>query len=144
MKKTLSTLLLFICLTAVFAQDSINYNEIRGKTLKFTCGAMDPKSVSATLRNLIGIDTLKISEGRYEYYQDLGMTLIITSIFLNKPEIRQRGISCYNKCIAIDPKRGEAYYDLATLFLTNQEYEQAKKILHFIKNTQKKIPGIKT
>ncbi|MFZ4740601.1 MAG: tetratricopeptide repeat protein [Bacteroidales bacterium] len=128
---------LMLCET-LFAQNLIDYNQIKEKVVHTSCTENSLDSVELTLKNLLEIDTLKISDGHYQYCYDLGMTYFVKAFMYEQKEFVNQTIASFNKCISIDKKNGSAYMNLAIIYHANKQFELAKTNLKLYKKYTRK------
>jgi tetratricopeptide (TPR) repeat protein len=130
--------LIFSCQIAK-TQDQRNYTEIKESQKKFTCSKNDLESVNITLKNLLELDTSKISIGLSDYFYDLGMAYYIKSEMYGESQFRPYSIKAFESCIKKDKKRGNAYHNLSVIYYLYQAYPKAKEYLKlYKKHTPKK------
>ena len=129
-------LVLFVQMT--IAQDSIVYSEIRKETVEWSCTKFDKNSVNLTLKNLLAVDTLKITKGLWNYYYDLGMTYYMKAGLYEQNEWHYLAISSFKKCIPIDKKSGDAYHNIAFCYYFTGDIKNAKIFLKLYKKYTKK------
>ena len=128
---------ILLCET-LYAQNLIDYNQIREKVVHTSCTENSLDSVELTLKNLLEIDTLKISDGHYRYYYDLGMTYCVKTLKYEQKEFLNQTIASFNKCISIDKKNGSAYMNLTIVYNANKQFELAKTNLKLYKKYTRK------
>lgn len=137
-KCVLIVFLIFSC-QIVKTQDQINYLEIKESQKKFTCSKNDLESVNTTLKNLLELDTSKISIGLSDYFYDLGMAYYIKSEMYGESQFRPSSIKAFESCIKKDKTRGNAYHNLSIIYYLHQDYPKAKEYLKlYKKHTPKK------
>lgn len=141
MNKLLRYLFVFLSLMfceTLYAQNLIDYNQIREKVVHTSCTENSLDSVDLTLKNLLEIDTLKISDGHYRYYYDLGMCYYVKALMYEQKEFINQVITSFNKCISIDKKNGSAYNNLAIVYLQGKQFELARINLKLYKKYTRK------
>ena len=123
----------------VDAQEQINYLELRDSQKSFTCSKNDIESVDISLKNLLSLDTTKISIGLSDYFYDLGMAYYIKSEMYGESEFRSSSIQSFESCIKKDKKRGSAYHNLSIIYFLHQDNSKAKEYIKlYKKHTPKK------
>jgi len=138
-KKYSTTFCILIIVLLTACKNDIDYEKIRPEILKFSCAQFDSSTVNSTLKNLLEIDTARISNGLYLYYNDLGMTYQGMAAINGQKAYNDLAISCYNKCVTIDKNNGESYYHLCLIYFLNQQHEMAKKYVEpYKKYTEQK------
>jgi tetratricopeptide (TPR) repeat protein len=132
-KIALTILFILIISSWTIAQDSIDYAKIIKETVGFSCVKYDTASVNLTLKNLLAIDTLKISKGLFEYRNDLGMAYYMKAALYKQNKWFYLAISNYQKCISIDRTNGSPYYSIALIYHFLGDIKNAKIFLELYK-----------
>lgn len=133
-KIALTLLFVFSISSLTIAQNAIDYDKIRPET----CKSVDSSTIDAMIENLLKIDTSKISNGLCDYYYDLGMMYYEKSYMLGQPEFRDLCIRSFNKCLAINKKGSDAYYNLCLIYYFDKHYNKAKEYVKLYKKYTKK------
>lgn len=121
------------------AQKTIDYNEISKDLFLVGCTNTSLDYVDLTLKNLLTIDSTKISKGLYDYYFDLGSAYYMKSFMHKQNEFHDHVYYCNYKCISIDNKRGDAYHEIAVVAYLDKKYMLAStSLLLYKKCTDKK------
>lgn len=138
-KKYLTLFCIIIISLLTACKNDIDYDKIRPEIIKFSCQQFSSSTVNSTLKNLLEIDTSRISNGLYSYYYDLGMTYQGKAIVEGQKAYNELAISCYKKCVTIDKNKGDAYHNLCIIYFLNQQHDMAKKyVVPYKKYTEKK------
>jgi tetratricopeptide (TPR) repeat protein len=132
-KTTLAILLIISTGAKIIAQDSIDYIKIKKETSGLSCTNYDTTLVNQSIKNLLALDTLKISNGLIEYYYDLGMSFYLKAALYKQNELFYQSISCFQKCITIDSTYGDAYHNIALMHYYLKDYEKAKTYIDLYK-----------
>ncbi|MBP7103209.1 MAG: hypothetical protein KBA86_08165 [Bacteroidales bacterium] len=94
-----------------------------------SCTRVDTLSVNMTLKNLLAMDTLKITNGLSDYYYDLGMNYYMKAILYKQNNWFDLSIASFNKCISIDSTRGDCYYNISLIYYFLKNISKAKSYL---------------
>jgi len=134
----LTIFLLVLLISFSTAQNTIDYIKIKKETSTTSCVQHDTNSVNLSIKNLLAIDTLKITNGLLEYRYDLGMNYYLKAALYKQNEWFYLAISNFKKCIAIDKKYGPAYYNIALIYRFLGDNANAKVYLNLYKKYTKK------
>ncbi len=110
-------------------QDSIDYFKIRNEKVSTSCTKVDTFSVNMTLKNLLSMDTLKITNGLCDYYYDLGMNYYLKAALYKQDNWFYLAIASFNKCISIDSTRGDCYHNISLIYYFLKDIGKAKSYL---------------
>jgi hypothetical protein len=115
-KTVLTVLLIFISAFCAQSQILIDYAKYREKVVGWGCQKFDKASVNKTLKDLLEIDTARITGGLYEFYYDIAMAYYMKAALDNNYEFFNNSIMYFNKCIQVDPLRTASYQNLALIY----------------------------
>lgn len=135
-----SITVLFLTISSLIsAQESIDFLKIRKELVRTSCSEISLDTVELTLKNLLSIDSTKITEGLAQYYYDLGMTYLEKSLIHEQKEFLPQMILNFQNCISVDKKYHNAYLNLSIYYHSVKQYDLAKSyIVNYKKYCKKK------
>lgn len=137
--KSITTALFLTLSSLISAQESIDYLKIRNELVRTSCTEISLDTVELTLKNLLSIDSTKITEGLAHFYYDLGMTYLEKSLIHEQKEFLPQMILNFQNCISVDKKYHNAYLNLSIYYHSKEQYDLAKSyIVNYKKYCKKK------
>lgn len=136
--KRIIFILATIITLSLHAQTKINYKKTRDSTMVMGCGNVDSATIVKSYHNLIHLDTNLITQGKHDYFYDLGMTCWMLGYGMNISLYKSICVNSFKRCIQLNKKSGLAYHNLCLVYEIEKDTFTCKYYLQLYKKVTSK------